>query len=105
MRYWLVIIGMGAVTFAIRLSLIVLYGRGDVPVAVRHALRFVPPAVLTALITPALVRPEGAVDLSLANTHLLAGSLAAVVAWRTKNTLLTIGAGLLALWVMERVVH
>ena len=32
-RYWLVILGMGLVTYALRLSAIPLYGRGDVPPA------------------------------------------------------------------------
>jgi branched-subunit amino acid transport protein len=97
MRTWLIIAGMGLVTYAIRLSAIALFGRLEMPSPVRNALRFVPPAVLTALITPAVVRPEGPVDLSLANSHLLAGLAAAVVAWWTRNTLLTIGAGMAAL--------
>ena len=32
--------------------------------------------------------------------RLLAGVLAVVVAWRTKNVLLTIGVGMAALWVL-----
>src|SRR2546427_5550629 len=105
MRYWLIILGMGLVTYAVRLSVIPLYGRGDVPPAVRRALRFVPPAVLTALVTPALRRPEGTVNLSVTNLHLLAGSVAALVAWKTRSTLLTITVGMAMLWTLRAVVH
>ena len=105
MRYWLIILGMGLVTYAVRLSVIPLYGRGDVPPAVRRALRFVPPAVLTALVTPALIRPEGTVNLRVTNLHLLAGSVAALVAWKTRSTLLTITVGMAMLWVLRAVVH
>jgi branched-subunit amino acid transport protein len=95
---WLIILGMGLVTYAIRLSLIALLGHMDVPPLVRRGLRFVPPAVLSAIIFPELLRPAGALDVSLGNVRLLAGILARLVAWRTKNILLTIAVGMAALW-------
>ena len=104
MNVWLLLICMGIVTYAIRLSLIVLIGRVDVPPLVQKALRFVPPAVLSAIIFPELLRPGGTFDLSFGNVRLLAGVLAAGVAWRTKNVLLTIGVGMVALWVLQVVV-
>jgi len=51
-----------------------------------------------------LLRPGGALDLSFGNVRLLAGVLAALVAWRTKNVLLTIAVGMVALWVLQVVV-
>ncbi len=104
MNVWLLLIGMGIVTYAIRLSLIVLIGRVDVPPLVQKALRFVPPAVLSAIIFPELLRPGGTFDLSFGNVRLLAGVLAAGVAWRTKNVLLTIGVGMVTLWVLQVVI-
>jgi branched chain amino acid efflux pump len=104
MNVWLLLIGMGLVTYAIRLSLIVLIGRVDVPPIIQRALRFVPPAVLSAIIFPELLRPGGTLNLSFGNVRLLAGMLAAGVAWRTKNVLLTIGVGMAALWVLQVVV-
>ena len=102
MTFWLTIIGMGIVTYAIRLSLILLLGRVEVPPVVRQALRLVPPAVLSAIIFPELLRPGGgAFDLSLGNTRLLAGVLATLVAWRTKSVLLTIAVGMAALWILQ----
>jgi len=104
MNVWLLLIGMGLVTYAIRLSLIVLIGRVDVPPIIQRALRFVPPAVLSAIIFPELLRPGGTLNLSFSNVRLLAGVLAALVAWRTKNVLLTIAVGMVALWVLQVVV-
>jgi branched-subunit amino acid transport protein len=97
----LIILGMGLVTYAIRLSLIVLLGRFEVPPLVRRALRFVPPAVLSALILPELLLPGGALDLSLGNPRLLAGTLAALVVWRSRNALLAIAVGMVALWILQ----
>jgi branched-subunit amino acid transport protein len=66
-------------------------------------LRFVPPAVLSAIILPDLLRPDGVWALSFGNVRLLAGILAALVAWRTKNALLTIGVGMAAFWILGAV--
>ena len=66
-----------------------------------RALRFVPAAALAALVFPALTHPSGHLDLSLHNFRLLAGLGGAVVAWRTRNVLLTILVGMALLWVLQ----
>lgn len=57
MNIWMIMLAGGLLTFGMRLSFIYLLGRVDVPEAVRRALRFVPPAVLSALILPELLMP------------------------------------------------
>jgi len=95
----------GALTFGMRMSFIYLFGRFEIPAMVKQALRFVPPAVLSAIIAPELVMPNNTLDLSWSNYRLLAGVVAILVAWRTKNTLLTILAGMVALLVLQFVFH
>jgi branched-subunit amino acid transport protein len=104
MNVWLLLICMGLVTYAIRLSLIILIGRISLPPIIQWALCLVPPAVLSAIIFPELLMPKGTLDLSFGNLRLLAGTVAAVVAWRTRNVLLTIGVGMVALWVLQAVI-
>lgn len=99
--YWLIIVGMGLTTLAIRVSMILLLGRVQVGPGLLRGLRFVPPAVFSALIAPALVRPQGPVDISMANPYLLAGLLAGAVAWRWRSMLLTLAAGMTALLILR----
>ncbi len=101
MPLWLTIVVMGLITYALRLALMGLLAHAAVPVGLQRALRFVPPAVLAAIIAPELLRPGGQLDLTPGNTRLLAGTLAAVIAWRTRNVVATIAAGMLALWLLE----
>ena len=101
MNIWLVFLLGGLLTFGMRYSFIYLLGRFEIPKTLRRALRFVPPAVLTAIVIPDLFVRSGQIDVSLTNFRLLAGVVAVLVAWRTKNTLLTILAGMLALLVLE----
>jgi len=98
---WLVLILGGLLTFGMRFIFIYLLGRFEVPEMMRRALRFVPPAVLSAIIVPELLVRSDQIDVSLTNFRLLAGLVAVLVAWRTKNTLLTILAGMLALLLLE----
>ncbi len=101
MSTWLVIVVGGLLTFGMRLSFIQLLAHVDVPDAVRRALRLVPAAVLSALIMPELLMPAGRLDISLDNHRWLAGLLAMLVAWRTRNMLLTILAGMLAILLLQ----
>lgn len=98
---WLLLVAVGAVTLGYRVSFLIISERLQLPTSVQRALRFVPVAVLTAIILPALVFVEGNLDLSLGNARLIAGTIAALVAWRTRNTLLTIAIGMGALWILQ----
>jgi len=91
----------GLVTFLIRLSFIA-GGRWLVAGPVfSAALRYVPPAVLGALIAPEIF-PEGAASLVFSgNPRLWAALVALAVAWATRNVLATIAAGMLALWGLQ----
>ncbi len=98
---WVIIVGGMVVTYAIRLSFIALVPQERLPDLFRRSLRYVPPAVLAALITPELIRPEGPYDISLGNHRLLAGVVAALIAWRSRNTWLTIATGMIMLWLLS----
>lgn len=103
MNIWLVLLLGGLLTFGMRFIFVYLLGRFELPALVRRALRFVPPAVLTAIVVPELTVRSGQVDLSWTNFRLLAGLAAVLVAWRTKNMLLTILAGMVVLVLLELV--
>ncbi len=98
---WVTIIIIGLLTLGIRLSFIVFMGKIQVSSTVQQALRFVPIAVLSALIAPALFFSGGSLNVSFSNIRLIAGILAILVAWRTKNVLLTIFIGMACLLVLQ----
>ena len=101
MNIWMVMLLGGLITFLIRFSFIYLFGRFEIPETIRKALHYVPPAVLSAIIFPELFLRDGTLNVSLENTRLLAGLVAILVAWFTKNTLITIIAGMVALFLLK----
>ena len=99
---WLAIIVIGIGTFALRASFIELGGRFALPAPVTRALRFLPAAVLSAIILPAILRGEaGDLYFGIDNPRLIAGIVAALVAWKTKSVLMTLAAGMGTLWAMQ----
>lgn len=94
------IVVIGLITFGYRLSFIMLMDKLHVSPFWARALRFVPIAALTAIITPELLVRDQALDFSLGNVRLLAGLIATVVAWRTRNLTATLIIGMTALWLL-----
>ena len=101
MSIWPVMIFGGLATFGIRFSFIWLFGRLHVSPALRRALHYVPPAVLSAIIFPQVFLHDAGVHLSLSNHRLVAGTVAVLVAWLTRKTLVTILAGMLVMVLMQ----
>jgi branched-subunit amino acid transport protein len=101
MNEFLLLFGMFLVTFGVRYPVLALVSRVKLPAIVEQSLKYVPPAVLMAIIAPAVFIPDGnSIDIEISNAPLFASLIAALVAWRTKNLLLTIliGMGMLWLW-------
>ena len=97
---WISIILVGIFTFLTRLSFIFLSDKIKLQPTVQRALRFVPIAVLSAIIIPELVQTNDTQILFII-PRIFAGVIAIFVAWRTKNILLTIITGMLSLYLLN----
>jgi branched-subunit amino acid transport protein len=105
--YWWLILGMTAITFLMRYSLFAWPNLRFAPV-VRQGLHYVPTAVLTAIVVPGMLMPDGQHwQLSFDNAYLLAGIAAIGIAAFSRNLLATIGGGLamffLLRWMMGQI--
>jgi branched-subunit amino acid transport protein len=100
LKLWTVILAVGVLNYLSRLSFIALFARGTIPPLLARALRYVPAAMLTALILPMIVDWHGAVA-DFATPRVAAAVIATAVAFVTRNTLATLGAGMAALWLLQ----
>ncbi|MGC8507030.1 MAG: AzlD domain-containing protein [Thiomonas sp.] len=92
---WGVIVGMAAVTFLIRYTLFGLGGRLQFSPRVRQALRHVPVAVLTAIVVPMVLLPDGQHwDVSWRNPWLAGALASAALALGTRRLLAAIAGGI-----------
>lgn len=90
---WL-IIGMAVVTYLTRCGCLVLFRKSGVPAWLERWLKHIPTAVLTSLIVPALLMPQGQLDLTWHNHYLLAGIVATVFAFRSRSIITTLATGM-----------
>lgn len=102
MRAWVVILAAAAGTYGLRASLILFFSRRDLPPVLERAFRHVAPAVLAALAVPTFVAPQG--TLTLVPSHLAAGVVGGLTAWRTRSLPATLVAGLAAYGLVALIV-
>lgn len=101
---WVAVAVVGLGTFLLRLSFVGLGGRLRLPQGVVRALRFLPAAILAAIIVPAVFRTDaGDVVVTVGSPRVLAALVAALVAWRTRHILATIVTGMAVLWLAQLV--
>jgi len=94
-----IILGMFVVTFGVRFVLLARAHKVTMPSYVEQALKYVPVAVLTAIITPMVLMPSGEMSLSLDNPWLLGALAAFAVGIYRQQQLLTIVVGVLVFFV------
>ncbi|MDB9528851.1 AzlD domain-containing protein [Oscillatoria sp. CS-180] len=92
--------GMTLVTFSTRYLVLAMSGKFQLSQRLLQALNYVPPAVLTAIIVPAVLVEGDTLSLGLTNPRLVGAIAALVVGFWRKNLLLTIvvGMGAFLLW-------
>ena len=81
LKLWTVILAVGALNYLSRLSFIALFARRTMPPLLARALRYVPPAMLTALILPMVVDSHGGAA-DFATPRVAAAVIATAVAFQ-----------------------
>lgn len=97
---WTTLAAVGVVTFLYRFSCFGRVSDRNLDPRWSRVLRFVPPAAFAALVSPELV--GGAAARAPVNPRFVAAAVAALVAWKTRNVLLTIASGMAALQLIQR---
>lgn len=99
-----IIAGMAVATFITRYPMLLLVSKIELPKKIKRAFKFVPIAVLSAIIAPLIFLQNGRLAVSLENPFLLAGIVSSVVAWGSRNLLLTILLGMASLWLFQAII-
>jgi branched-subunit amino acid transport protein len=93
---WMMIGGMAGVTFGIRYFLFALADRIRLAPWIEASLKFIPPAVVTAITLPAVLLPKGDWQVSFSNPYLVSAFVTTAAGILTRNLLATITVGLSA---------
>ena len=97
---WLVMIVCGLLTLSMRFVMFSNLAPRQLPGWLEEALGFVPVAVLTAIIVPAMLMPGGeGLELTPDNAYLVGGVVAVLIAAFSRNLLLTIFGSMLVFFL------
>jgi branched-subunit amino acid transport protein len=99
---WITILLAALVSFGLRYLPMKLLEKQRLAPWLERALRYVPAATLSGLVFPALLLQDNKLALSFMNDRLIAGLLAIIIAYFSRNAILTIAGGLIALWILQR---
>ena len=99
---WLVMIVGGIFTFGTRFVMLSGWVAHGLPRWLIDALAFVPIAVLTAILVPAvLIDPATQQIIVIGNKRIVAAVVATIIALLTRNVIATISSGLTTLWFLQ----
>ena len=98
------ILGMALVTYITRYAPLGLLRTTGIPGWLERWLKHIPTAILTALIIPALLLPQGQLDISLHNPYLIAGVVSAITALYSRNIIATLIMGMGAMLLLKMVI-
>ena len=104
MAITILILSLALGTLLQRFVPLAMLSRVSLPAWAEDWLRMVPGAVLAASLAQALLLREGELAIVLRNTYILAAIPTFLVAWRTRNMIVTMGAGILSFALLERLV-
>lgn len=95
-----IIVGAALVTYCTRFPLLIYSGPKHIPTWLGKYLSFIAPAVLTALIVPAVFIKQGRPDFAMTNDYMIAAIISILVAYFSKNALLVVISGVLTVGLL-----
>ena len=97
----LTLVGMMLVTAPPRVIPLVMLSQRKLPRVVERWLAYVPVAVLSAMLFPAVLMPAGELALQVENLYLWASLPALLIAWKTRSLFPPVVAGVVTLAVLR----
>ena len=103
MSILLVCLGMGAVTYAPRVLPLLLFAGKEMPNWLKEALKFVPVAMLSALVAKDVFFKDDALFMRLSNPKILAFVLVAIVAAKFKSIPISLVVGVGSIFIFSTI--
>ncbi len=100
--FWQIIFLLALGTIGIRLSIIAISSRVQISSRVKELFSFIPAAILPAILAPMVFFHSGQVDWIFGKERLFILVLATVVCYFTRSMVMTIGFGLISLYLITQ---
>ncbi len=101
MKYVLMILGMTLVTFIPRYLPLAVLSKMEIPEVVIEWLKYIPAAILAALLAPGILIIDGRLMITPQNTYLLAALPTFLIAIYKRNIFLTVIVGMVMIIILN----
>ena len=101
MYFWITILAVGFLTYAMRCSFILFRSKKEFPPLVEDFLDYVPVSAMIAIASAHIIYSKLGGELIIDPQQILASIVAAVIGYTTKNLFLTLAFGMGSLWIIQ----
>ena len=101
--YVILIFLMGLATYVTRACFLIFSKRIKLPNLLNRSLKYIPVSILATLIFPGIFIPNGKLDISVMNPYFVAGVITIGTILLSKNSILSILAGITSLVILRSV--
>lgn len=98
--FWIITLSIAGGTFLLRAVFIFILGKAELSERTKSLLKYIPPAVFAALVAPPIFLHQGQVDWLGGKERVIAALIAAFAAWKAKNMIVVLIAGMGALYLL-----
>ena len=103
--YFYIVFGTIALLFLLVKGMFLCFiPQSKLPPFFERSFRYIPPAVLSALVAPAILYTRSAGGFDISPVKIAAGTIAFGVALKTRSILATIASGMMFLWLLTYLV-
>lgn len=99
------IIGAGIATYLTRFPLLVLSRKKEIPEGLLKYMEYIAPSILTALIVPAIFIQNGKLNWSFSNIYIIAAIITSLVAYFSKNMLVSVITGICSVGLLSLLIQ
>ena len=105
MKIWILIIGMGIVTYLPRMMPLLIFSKKKLPPWLESWLKYIPVGIFSALVFPDIFIRNQMFCMTINNIELIASILVFAVAFKTRSLGLSVIVGIISYWVLGEVIN
>ena len=105
MKIWILIIGMGIVTYLPRMMPLLIFSKNNLPPWLESWLKYIPVGIFSALVFPNIFIRNQMFCMTINNIELISSILVFAVAFKTRSLGLSVIVGIISYWVLGEVIN
>ena len=105
MKIWILIIGMGIVTYLPRMMPLLIFSKNNLPPWLESWLKYIPVGIFSALVFPNIFIRNQMFCMTINNIELISSILVFAVAFKTRSLGLSVIVGIISYWVLGEIIN